>query len=479
MAGGTGDGGAALSATFTTIRSICIDTIAGYLYVSDVGNHTVRKISLSTGIISACAGTGISGFSGDGGLAVSAQLTEPTGLCVDKFGNLYIGDEGNRRIRKVDAITGVITTIAGTGAYSYSGDGGPAVGATFATIRSLAADSCSNLYFSDQINHVVRKIEGGTGIINTIAGSSTSGYWGDGGPAWTAWLNHPIGVIADNEGKLYIADRFNQRIRLVTIPPTGGTPSITTASTTVCARPTLFNAVVTGGVGVGYQWIVNGTPVTGATNSTYTYTPASGDSIRCIVVSAGHCNGTVTGSSNTLYMTVNPVITPSISITGVSMAAFGSSVTVSAVVSGAGSSYNIKWMNKGVVFATTSVPMVTYTKLGGIDTITAEVVSTSPGCYDTVTSAMHMVAQTNVRVEMVFPATVMVVPNPAHDDVLVCASGTITHIAVTDLTGQKLVELHGNTATERLEISVLPAGIYMVSVTLQNGWKSVIKMVKE
>src|SRR5262249_40977725 len=157
------------------------------------------------------------GFSGDGGPAIDAELNSPEGIAADNFGNLFILDKGNERIRKVDP-TGIITTVAGNGTKGFSGDGGPAISAELNDPSRLAVDSPGNLFISDTCNDRVRKVDP-TGTITTVAGNGTEGFSGDGGPATRAKLNVPVGLAVDKFGNLFIADVYNARVRKV--DPTG------------------------------------------------------------------------------------------------------------------------------------------------------------------------------------------------------------------------------------------------------------------
>ncbi len=186
---------------------------AGNIYVADAGNYRVRKIAI-TGAITTVAGNGSPGYSGDGFLAASAQLSTITGVAADAIGNVYIADSGNNRIRKV-ASTGIITTVAGNGLAGYSGDGGPAVNAQLSSPSGVASDFSGTLYVGDSNNHRVRKITT-SGIISSITGSGFPGYSAEGGPAATAQVNKPTGLALDPVGNLYLADRFNYRIRKIT-----------------------------------------------------------------------------------------------------------------------------------------------------------------------------------------------------------------------------------------------------------------------
>ena len=169
----------------------------------------------STGIITTVAGTGTYGYSGDNGSATAAQLYYPAGVALDAAGNLYIADTANSVIRKVDPF-GIITTVAGTpGTPGYSGDGSSATAAQLSYPYSVALDAAGNLYIADSNNSVIRKMDHSTGIITTVAGDGTTGYGGDGGPATTAQLGAPFDVALDAAGNLYIADYLNYRIRKV------------------------------------------------------------------------------------------------------------------------------------------------------------------------------------------------------------------------------------------------------------------------
>ena len=165
------------------------------------------------GIITTVAGTGKRGYSGDGGPAASALLSEPFMCAFDSAGNLYLAEAMNHCIRRVDRATGVIVTIAGTGADGYSGDGGPATGATFNQPYSLQVDANGDIYVVDRLNYVIRKIDVATGIITTVAGTGEPGYGGDGGPGTAAQFREPNDCFLDGKGGLLIADVQDQRIR--------------------------------------------------------------------------------------------------------------------------------------------------------------------------------------------------------------------------------------------------------------------------
>ncbi|MCH8820261.1 MAG: IPT/TIG domain-containing protein, partial [Acidobacteria bacterium] len=217
VAGGStfiGDGFRATRAILSLPRAMALDR-AGNLLVADTENHRVRKIDAVSGMITTVAGTGEADFSGDGDSATAAALFRPSGVAVDAAGNLFIADSQNKRIRKVDQATGIITTVAGTGEADFSGDGGPATEASLNKPRHVAIDAAGHLLITDINNHRVRRVDLTSGIITTVAGNGERDFSGDGGPATVAAMNLPVGLAFDRAGNLFIADFLNQRIRKV------------------------------------------------------------------------------------------------------------------------------------------------------------------------------------------------------------------------------------------------------------------------
>ncbi|MFC5865373.1 chitobiase/beta-hexosaminidase C-terminal domain-containing protein [Acidicapsa dinghuensis] len=213
-AGFTGDSGQATGAELNTPWRVTKD-IAGNLYIADTFNSRIRKVNAATGVITTVAGNGIPGYSGDGGPATSAELDYPYGIGVDSAGDLYIADTSNHRIRKVNAATGTITTVAGDGTAGNSGDGGPATSGEMTYPYGIAIDASGNIYTSDWISGVIRKVTASTGVISTVAGNGGAGYAGDGGPATSATLYYPVDVAVDGGGNVYIADTDNYVVRKV------------------------------------------------------------------------------------------------------------------------------------------------------------------------------------------------------------------------------------------------------------------------
>jgi hypothetical protein len=185
---------------------------AGNLYIGDVATNTIRKVVAQSGIISAFAGNGSAGYSGDGGPATSASMYGPAACALDSAGNLYVADEASNVIRKISALTGVITTVAGNGSGAgtsgggFSGDGGLATKAELNHPNGVIVDAAGNLFISDTGNQRVREVNASTSIISTIAGNGTYGFPGSGGKAISTVMGNPEGLALDTDGNLYIAE---------------------------------------------------------------------------------------------------------------------------------------------------------------------------------------------------------------------------------------------------------------------------------
>ena len=241
-AGFSGDGGTATAAQLNAPAGVAVDN-AGNVYIADSMNNRIREVS--NGIITTFAGNGKGGFSGDGGPPAAAWLNAPLSVAVDASGNVYIGDSGNVRVREVAG--GVIFTIAGTGTQGFSGDGGNAASAQLGAFPAVAVDVSGNVYIADFGNTLVRKIT--AGVITTIAGTGASAFGGDGGPALSGQFATPAGIAVDSTGRVYVADQGNNRIRLLTpaslcvftvtpltlqAPSAGGNLSITVQTSSGC-----------------------------------------------------------------------------------------------------------------------------------------------------------------------------------------------------------------------------------------------------
>ena len=236
--GYSGDGGPASAARLHDPDCLALD-ILGNIYVMDAGNFVVRKITTS-GIISTVAGNGTIGYSGDGGPATNAQLSRNSGLATDAVGNIYISDYYNQRIRKINS-GGVINTVAGTGTPGFSGDGGPATAAQIHSPGELCLDTAGNIYFSDESNHRVRKINT-SGVITTFAGNGGTGFYGDGGPALSCTFSELTGIQADHLGNIFVADHLENRVRkinstgIITTYAGGGTTGLGDGGPAIAAQ---------------------------------------------------------------------------------------------------------------------------------------------------------------------------------------------------------------------------------------------------
>jgi sugar lactone lactonase YvrE len=257
----SGDGGPATAATFVFPARVAVDA-SGHLYITDRSARNVRRVDAGTGTITTVAGTGAIGSGGDGGLATAAQFTDPVGIAVDAAGNLYITDVFGQRIRKVTAATGIITTIAGTGVAGFSGDSGLATTATVNEPVDVAVDTSGHVYFSDYSNRRVRMIDT-AGVIQTVAGTSTTvtradplAVGGDGGAATAALMRSPLGVAVDTQGSLYITDEIDHRVRKAANPAQFTTQPIDRSVTS--GAVVTFTAAASGSPTYQWQISING-----------------------------------------------------------------------------------------------------------------------------------------------------------------------------------------------------------------------------
>jgi large repetitive protein len=255
--GYTGDYGPAVGASMNTPSGVAVDG-AGNVYIADTGNNVVRKVAASTGIITTVAGNGAPGSAtnvGDGGPATAANLNNPQGVTVDVAGNLFIADTSHHRIRRVDAVSGIITTVAGngtatgSGAGGFSGDGGQAISAELNYPFTVAFDFAGNMYIPDSANNRIRMVSA-SGIISTFAGTGTPAYTGDGAAATLAALWTPEGVIADPAGNVYIADTQNAAVRKVNALTGDITTIAVNAGTEDLFNGNLYELIIYGPIGI-------------------------------------------------------------------------------------------------------------------------------------------------------------------------------------------------------------------------------------
>lgn len=211
----SGDGGPATAAGLVEPNGAALDRDGARLFIADVADHRVRVVDLKTGRIATFAGTGQGKHAGDGGPASAAAIFGARAVEVGPDGTVYILERQGNRLRGVDLRSGIITTRAGTGAKGFSGDGGPALSATFDGPKELAVDGAGNILIVDTENHAIRRIDARTGVISTLAGSGQRGGEGDGGPATAARLDRPHGVAIGPDGSIWIGDTGNHRVRRV------------------------------------------------------------------------------------------------------------------------------------------------------------------------------------------------------------------------------------------------------------------------
>jgi cysteine-rich repeat protein len=212
--GFSGDGGPATGAQLDTPIGVAVDGL-GNIFIADSHNRRIRRVDAATGVVTTVAGTGAAGSSGEDGPATSAQLQEPWGVAVDGLGNVFVADTNGSRILRVDAGSGILTRVAGNGTYGFSGDGGPATEAQLALPYDVTVDGAGNLFITLNGAHRIRRVDAVTGTITTVAGTGTSGYSGDGGAATSAQINWPYATAVDLLGNFYIADYLNSRVRRV------------------------------------------------------------------------------------------------------------------------------------------------------------------------------------------------------------------------------------------------------------------------
>ncbi len=428
---------------------VAVDTF-GNLYITDLQNNRVRKVTASTGIITTIAGTGTGTYDLDDVPATSASLWGPQDICVDKFGNLYIADGFNYRIRKITP-AGVISTYAGDGIPGYSGEGVPS-SSSIGFIVGICADTTGNIYISS--NTVCRVIRINTmGFMSTVAGNGGTTYSGDGVPATDAQVV-PGRIVVDKQNNFFIADRNHNRVYKVD-------------ATTDTLRNIAGNGTA-GDSGDG-----------GLATSASIYTPFGISIDECgnlYIPTVGSVS--VLGSGRRIRkVTFNPPTTPTITISGITTATVGATVTVNAAVSGAGSSYTIRWFRNSSLFSTTTTPTTTFVKGSGTDIITARIVPTITYCYDSTTTEPHLVLEAPVAIGYVPQLQqYSVYPNPAQQQLSISSPAAIHTITISSPVGQQWLAYTGSGSTEvQLSVAHLPAGLYIVRVN--NSYTT--KMIKE
>jgi len=351
---GLGDGGPLIGAQFDAISGLTTDH-NGNLYVSDYGCDMIRKVN-SAGIVTIVAGNGHYGFLGDGGPATSAQLAYPCKVAVDNNGNIYIPDTQNNRVRRVDAVTGIITTVAGTGLAGYTGDGGPATAAEIYFPGSVVLDNAGNFYFGDD-NMVIRKVDP-AGTITTFAGNGTRGYTGDGGLASAAGIYLTNGFIStDNNGNIYFNNYNSCVIREVETCSSPLSINHTPIHTQICNVGTAVFSI-TAGNAAGYGWQVNdGTgwkpladdAVYAGSNTNQLTITSSNVSVNGWLFRCNVTNSCTAMNSVPDTLDISTLTAPSLSITAdANPVCAGTTATFTAIPFRGGSAPQYQWIKNGV-----------------------------------------------------------------------------------------------------------------------------------
>lgn len=414
-AGFSGDGGSPAAAMLNRPFGVTFDA-AGNYYIADRSNNRVRKVDAGSGIITTVAGNGTVGFSGDGGQATSANLNRPVFIAFDGGGNMYIVDNGNNRIRSVDA-SGVISTEAGDGSTAYAGDGSPATATGLNSPVTILFDGSGGYYITDVNNNAVRYVNGASGVIATAAGTGTAGYNGECvTPVTTAQLSLPSGLTVDSYGDIIISDRGNNRVRKIAAP-CSGTPSAGTATATVTNGCPFYSTIVslisaTSGCDISYQWqsSTDGTTYANISGATNaTYAPSMAFSMYFRSVVI--CNTSGIGISSTpIFLNVNQP--PALSpVSGANNVCVGSSIVLTdTATSGSWSASNAN--------ATVSAAGVVTGVMQGLDTI---MYSATNGCGTSVASLV-------VTVNPIVTPGISITANPSFT---VCTGTSVTYTAVT------------------------------------------------
>ena len=491
--GGTTYSGNGISATAAGLPNPiggAFDNYGNYYFADGLSSHRIRKINVES-IITTVAGNGLGGFSSDGISATASELNWPHGVDVDISGNLYILDKDNNRIRKVDATTGVISTIVGTGPGTYGGDNGPATAAQIYNAQNICLDKHGNLYIADFWNNRVRKVNQ-LGVITTIAGGGAISSVGYTGPATAMELINPNCVAVDDTGAVYIGE------------------STSSTSSNRIRRVDTFGIITTIAGNGGYIYTGDGTPATNASFAPNSIafnsmgelfiadrvnrriykidhsgilhhvagngmTGFIGDGGPATSASIDYPSGLAFDVCDNLYIpdvnnrrirkvTFNPPTTPTVTITSISTAPIGTTVTVNAIITGAGSAYTIKWFKNATLFSTTTSPVTTYIKGPGTDAITARVVPAITYCYDSAMSSALSISET-VGVIDAYSPSVSIYPNPAYTELVINAADPIRKVVVTNLFGQA-VEVSNEFQGEKAVVQVghLPTGMYLLKV---------------
>jgi sugar lactone lactonase YvrE len=445
--GFSGDGGPATGCEFHDPIGVAVDAI-GNVYVSDNGNQRIRKVNTS-GIVSTFAGNGIMGWFGDGGPATAAYLYGPQRIAVDATGNLYVAEQYNECIRKINTL-GIITTIAGNGLPGYGGDGGPATAAYLHWPTSVAVDSLGNVFIADYVNHRIRRVDL-SGTITTFAGNGAYSYSGDGGPATAAAMKYPNGIAVGSADNLWIADGVNYRLRKV--DPSGIISTIVGNGIMGhipdgCSDTS--SGVYANGValdGSGNVYIIDGSSIRKISNN---YSPIF---INGHIQSLSVCENDSVQSVDTLLAIFDSDLNQDETWSVLSSATHGTVIAFYSNVSTGGTTIP------------TGLSYMPNTGYSGNDTFTVLVTDCGIG-KDTTTIVVTVVNCTLNTNDINKPVnnTVYVYPSPAYSLITVVSQSKIKNISIMDIVGQTTYRQSYDSAKVQVDISNLPIGIYFIKV---------------
>ena len=462
-----GDGQPATLAYLSEPEGMTIDP-AGNLYIADLGNGRIRKVTASTGIISTVAGgSNAGGPLGDGGKAVGATLASPFDVKADSVGNLYIADLGNGRTRFVNQSTGIITTVAGNGNFGRSGDGGPAKSAELAPY-GLALDKAGNLYIANYPN-VVRMVSSGSGVITTVAGTGYTGFGGDGGSATMANLNQPTGLAFDKSGSLYIADQLNDRVRKVTFSaavPVAATPTFSLPAGSYVGSQTVSIADATTASTI-YYTTDGSSPTTASSLYSGPITVSASETIRAVAVAARFTQSSTGSAAYVISVPVTPTISLQTS-QDPSLVANPIAFSVKVAATTGTPSGSISFLDGTTQLGSAALS-------GGATTYTISTLAAGSHSISAVYSGDQMFsAATSASLVQVVTSTAIGIANGGSSSATVSAGGQATYalVLVPPSTGPALsLTVSGlpTGATATFSPATIPAGSAATNVTLTVG----------
>jgi Secretion system C-terminal sorting domain/Bacterial Ig domain len=464
-AGYNGDGILATVAQISGVFGLALDD-TGNLYFADLNNSRLRKID-TFGVITTIAGTGVFGYNGDDIAATTAQLRNPIDVAIDNYGNIFLSDEGSRRIRKITG--GIIATVVGTGILGYSGDGGPATAAKISDGYAIAFDKMWNLYIADHAAYNVRKVDVG-GTIYTVTGNGTAGFSGDGGLATAAIMDRAAGVAVDGCGNIYISDQPNYRIRKIN--PAGIITTITGNGV----------AGYFGDGGLASLAQINGVVGIKADALLNVYFADAGNNVVRKISSNNHAPSFTAGHvqnlvicKDTPLVVLNAMLAASDLDTlqqetwsvampplhGTLIAAY-SAASTGGTITPMGLSYT-----PTTGFVGNDSFKVTVRDCGNLADTTMVYVRVN-GC--TLGTPSNLPEREEV---------LRVSPNPAKDELIISADcGSYNTIVITNTFGQVLISQQMITAQTKVSVKALPVGLYYLTVRGRAGLKTE-KFVKE